>query len=471
MCSKTKKVEGTTRKCSVCGTFYPSNKEELAQEIKIAFQQAKLFSKEDISALVVPHAGYIFSADVAATSYATLHRKYKNIFIIGSSHHINFNGISIYNGSSYQTPLGNVAINTHIVQELKKRNKQIVYKEEAHNKEHTIEVQLPFLQTLYGDELQIVPIIVASSELETITALAKTLQPYFDDEQNLFIISTDLSHYPSYKDANKVDQKFLNALKSNNPVNLIENIIKTEELKVQNLQTSACGWSSLLSLLYLTQNANYTYETLKYKNSGDSKYGDKDRVVGYGAMRIYKNNDLFSLTEEEKKELKEIAKLALYEAVLKNEKISIDTRDLSDALKEHLGAFVTFHYKGALKGCIGRFEPNQELWDVVVDMTIAASRYDTRFTPISKEDLPDIEIEISVLTPRKRVQSIDDIVLGKDGIYVEYGNKNGTYLPQVATDMKWSAEEFFKSCCEEKAGISSEKCKDAKLYTYEAIIF
>ena len=104
-------------------------------------------------------------------------------------------------------------------------------------------------------------------------------------------------------------------------------------------------------------------------------------------------------------------------------------------------------------------------------MAISASRYDNRFTPVTPDELPNIDIEISVLTPRKKVNSVDDIVVGKHGIFVEYNGKSGTYLPQVATDMGWNKEQFFKSCCEEKAQIAPPYCKDADIYVYEAIVF
>jgi len=183
------------------------------------------------------------------------------------------------------------------------------------------------------------------------------------------------------------------------------------------------------------------------------------------------NTDEFHLTDEEKKALKEIAKTALYEAVVNNQKIALDESKLPDKFKLHLGAFVTLKENGMLKGCIGRFEPDEPLYKVIIDMAISASRYDTRFNPVTKEELDNIEIEISVLTPRKKVNSIDDVVVGKHGIYVEYGSNNGTYLPQVATDMGWDKEQFVRSCCVEKAGIAPEHCKDATLYVYEAIVF
>jgi AmmeMemoRadiSam system protein A len=180
--------------------------------------------------------------------------------------------------------------------------------------------------------------------------------------------------------------------------------------------------------------------------------------------------NMFTLTDEEKKLLKEIAKAALYEAVLHDKRVSVDASKLPQKFSQHLGAFVTLNKNGRLRGCIGRFEPDQPLYEVIIDMAISASRYDNRFTPVTADELEDIEIEISVLTPRVRANSVDDIIVGKHGIYIVYGNRSGTYLPQVATDMGWSKEEFFRSCCVEKAGIPQEHCKDAELYLYEAIV-
>ena len=470
MCTESKKVKEPARNSAVSGSFYPSSKAELSRDVQKYLLDAKDFKRQNINAIIVPHAGYVFSAPIAATSYKTLHKSYKNIFIIGSSHHVNFDGISIYNQGDYQTPLGRVKVNHKIIKELIKGNKLISYKEKAHTKEHTIEVQLPFLQSIYGDELSIVPIIIASSELDTIESLSQSLKPYFNDE-NLFVISTDLSHYPSYEEANIVDMNILNALRKNSSYQLLNAISLNENSQTKNLQTSACGWSSLLTLIYLTQDSDYTYEILEYKNSGDSKYGEKDSVVGYGAMRVYKEPKEFTLDTIEKKELLSIAQLALKTAVLDNQRLQIDENNVSSKLKTQLGAFVTLHLHGDLKGCIGRFEPNQALYEVVIDMAIAASRHDTRFKPVNANELQDIKLEISVLTPRKRVATLDEIEVGKHGIYVKYGPKNGTYLPHVATEMNWNKEEFFKSCCEDKAGIESQNCKDAEIYTYKAIIF
>jgi len=464
-----------TRTEAVAGSFYPSDKDELSQLLSNLLTTAKSLKKEPIEAIIVPHAGYLFSASIAAEAYKTLHKQYKNIFLLGSSHHLNFNGVSIYNEGDCKTPLGVVKVNHKIAKELIDKYPFIKYEPMAHTKEHTLEVQLPFLQKLYGDNLQIVPVILATSELETIIKLSQALKPYFNEE-NLFVISTDLSHYPNYEDAKMVDMRTLNAILSNNVERFISTIVENETLEIPGLSTSACGWASIITLLQLTQNQPYSYELLEYKNSGDSPYGEKDRVVGYGALRVYKEKERstdeeFILTQDEKEQLKEIAKLALYEAVLHNRRIDIDASKIPKKFKKHLGAFVTLNKDGKLRGCIGRFEPNQPLYEVIIDMAIAASRHDRRFHPVTPQELDEIEIEISVLTPRRRVKSIDDVVVGKHGIYIEYQGKNGTYLPQVATDMGWSKEEFVRSCCVEKAGIAPEHCKDATLYVYEAIVF
>ena len=458
------------RACVVAGSFYSKDAEKLSIEVKQAILEAKTFKEENIQAIVVPHAGYVFSAPVAALAYKTLHKKYKNIFLIGSSHHVNFNGASIYNIGSYKTPLGKIKMSQNIISSLMK-NSLFSYQKDAHTKEHTIEVQLPFLQTIYGNELSIVPIIIGTQNTQSLIEISKLLKPYFDDEENLFIISTDLSHYPLYEDANSVDARTLNAISENNPQKFINTIIQNEKSSTKGLLTSACGWSSVLILLNMTENEKYKYEILGYKNSGDTKYGDKKRVVGYGAIRVYKETQEFFLNAKEKTELLEIAKLALYEATLHNKKLTINEDTISPKLRKNLGAFVTLNKGENLRGCIGRFEPNQPLYEVVIEMAIAASRYDNRFSPVSKEELQEIDLEISVLTPRVEIESLDEIVVGKHGIYVQKGALNGTYLPHVATQMNWNAKELVEDCAINKAGIKKDEIKDAKLFTYEAIVF
>ena len=463
-------LNATTRPSAVAGSFYTNDAKELWAQVSSLLQNTQVTRKEDINALIVPHAGYTYSAKTAAKAYKTLDKKYKNIFLIGSSHHVSTNGASIYNIGNYETPLGEVKVNQEIVTQIMQKSKLFSYHKDAHTKEHTLEVQLPFLQTIYGKELRIVPIIIATHDIDTLKQISKVLEPYFT-EDNLFIISTDLSHFPSYEDAKFVDKKTLDAIETNNPQTLINTIIENKESTLKGLQTSACGWSSVLTLMYLTQTKDYTYELLEYTNSGDAANGDKKRVVGYGAMRVYTKKDVSFLNSQQKKQLLEIARLALHDAVLKNEKVSLNESKIYPKLKDELGAFVTLYKNGALRGCIGRFEPKQPLYSVVVDMSIASAFNDTRFNKVTPDEFKNIEIEISVLTPRKKIHSIDEIELGKHGIYVQKGSLNGTYLPHVATQMQWSVEEFVRSCAIEKAGIAQDELDTIEIYTYEAIVF
>jgi MEMO1 family protein len=457
------------RSTAVAGSFYTDNKSKLQTQIKTHLKNAKTFEQQNISALIVPHAGYVFSANVASTAYKTLNKRYKNIFLIGSSHYVSFNGASIYNIGDYKTPLGNVRVNKALASKLIQDSKYFTFNPDAHKKEHTIEVQLPFLQTIYGDDINIIPIIIATSNIKTIKSIAKSLSPYFNDE-NLFIISTDLSHYPTFENANIVDKNILDSLTKNSPQKFVETIAKNEDAKIDALETSACGWSSLLTLLYMTQDKLYKYETLEYKNSAHSKYGDKKRVVGYGAMRVYKSDEFF-LTSQEKQELLNIASLSLYQAIKNKKRLVIDESKISPKLKEPLGAFVTLHKNKILRGCIGTFEPDKPLYKVIVDMTIASALNDNRFKEVSPDELKNIDIEISVLTPRKKIFLLDEIVIGKYGIYIKKGSKNGIYLPHVVTQMKWSTEEFVGNCSDEKVGIGYNGYKDAELFIYEAIVF
>jgi len=179
----------------------------------------------------------------------------------------------------------------------------------------------------------------------------------------------------------------------------------------------------------------------------------------------------FSLDNREKSILKDIARHTLYEAVQNGKKYEVDADRLSDNLKLHLGAFVTLYENKQLRGCIGTFEPSQPLYEVVRDMTISSAFHDTRFNPVSGDELENIEIEISVLTPRKKINSIDEIEIGRHGIYVQKGSRGGTYLPHVATQMGWNVEEFLSSCSRDKAGLGSDGYKDADIYTYESIVF
>jgi len=213
-----------------------------------------------------------------------------------------------------------------------------------------------------------------------------------------------------------------------------------------------------------------------YKNSGDSPYGDHQRVVGYHAMVVTENQQdesFLYLTENEKKILLKIARNTLDTYIREGKYPEIDQAELTSTLKQSLGAFVSLHKKGDLRGCIGRFNPDQPLFRVVRDMTVSAATQDYRFPKVKADELSRIDIEISVLSEMKKISSIKEIRLGKHGIYIKKGGRSGTFLPQVAIQTGWTVEEFLGNCAESKAGIgwNGWRDKDAEIFIYEAVIF
>jgi len=232
----------------------------------------------------------------------------------------------------------------------------------------------------------------------------------------------------------------------------------------------------VLALLSITeQDPDITFKTIQYKNSGDATVGDKSQVVGYNAILATRSgkdeNARFTLTDKDKRDLLLIARHTIEQYIANSTVLETDTSLLSQNIKTQYGAFVTLHENNNLRGCIGRFDATEPLYKVIERMAIAASTEDYRFQPVIKNEIGKLEIEISVLTPMQKIQSIDEIQLGKHGIYIKKGSRGGTFLPQVATETGWSKEEFLGHCSEEKAGIGWNGWKDAEIYIYEALVF
>jgi AmmeMemoRadiSam system protein A len=332
------------------------------------------------------------------------------------------------------------------------------------------------LQYYLEKDFQLVPILLGTQSPNTCKKIARALEPYLN-EDNLFVISADFSHYPDYRSATDVDIITAKAICSNSSGEFLSTIDENEEKNIPNLATSACAWPAILTLLYMTEEKsdNISYKLVQYQNSGDSPHGDKSRVVGYCSIAVSnagsKTEAQFMLSTEDKKDLLDIARLTL-DYYIGNGKIQpVNNDQYSAALETHTGAFVTLHKNGNLRGCIGRFQPDQPLYQVVRDMTIAASTKDYRFKPVTPAELEEIELEISVLTPLVRIQDPSEIKLGLHGIYIKKGAKSGTFLPQVATQTGWTLEEFLGHCARDKAQIGWNGWRDAEIYTYDALIF
>jgi MEMO1 family protein len=465
------------RQPAVAGTFYPGSAKELTQELQAFFAKATPSKHlNHIVALIAPHAGYVYSGEVAASSFRQLSpdHTYDNVFIIGSSHHASFDGASVYNIGNFITPLGEAKVNIDLTNQMMAAHPDVIKSmPDVHRDEHSLEVEIPFLQYIYKENLQIVPVLLGTNRIATIRKIADALKPYFGGN-NLFVISTDFSHYPDYNSAVTLDKVTADAITKNSPDYFIKTLENNENKNIPNLATSICGWTSVMTLLDITSEMKgIQYHEINYMNSGDVSYGDKSRVVGYNAMAVTGDQKQESgyLNEREKKVLLHIARVTI-EEYLKSDKIpEVTTPDITDKLRTPAGAFVTLNEDNQLRGCIGQFSPDQPLYKVVQEMAVSSATRDYRFSKVKPDELSKIRIEISVLTPMRKIQSINEIQLGKHGIYIKKGNSGGTFLPQVATQTGWTLDEFLGHCARDKAGIGWDGWKDAEIYVYEAYVF
>ena len=479
-------TESIIRPATQANRFYEGDPQRLSEEVGSFLARYKEGdSDQDVAALIVPHAGYYYSGNVAAKAFKQLNpeRKYKRIFLLGPSHHAWLDGASVdAKADFYATPLGHVSVDKETAQALIEADKVFSYKEDVHTQEHCLEVQLPFLQKRLGKVPPIVPIIIATNDFGRLKQMATVLRPYFNKE-NLFVISSDFSHYPCYEDAISIDGMTGKAIESGDVRELISTVEANAATGFRGLATSACGLFAIVTLM-LMLDKSYEVKHLLYQNSGDIDPQGRDRVVGYHAFSIVRKADQqgedFLLTDEDKQQLKQIAAESI-KAHFDGKKLdsSLFTSWTSQAAKQSTpspllrkcGAFVSLHKNGRLRGCIGHFGEDVPLHKIVAEMARAAAFEDPRFLNVTREEFDDLEIEISVLTPMRRIYSLDEFELHRHGIYIRKGFSSGTYLPQVADEVNWTKEEFVSHCSQDKAGLGWDGWKDAELYVYEAIVF
>jgi hypothetical protein len=471
----------TDRQPVAAGRFYPEDKESLTKQLSRLFVECKKSAQNwDVRAIISPHAGYTYSGKIAAAAFSAIQKNavYKNIFIIGSSHVMYFDGASVYNTGDYITPLGKVKVNKEIANKLIQNNKVFNFPTRAHILEHSIENQVPFIQYYFKDTPLIVPIIIGTDDIKTVKKIAEALSPWFTQD-NLFVISSDFSHYPSYKDAVETDNLTAMSIVSGDPQTFLVTLRDNTSKNIPGLATSMCGWTSGLTLLYLAADKkNLEIKFIDYCNSGDSPNVGKSEVVGYNALAMIekkqmtepKTDDGFSFNEADKKKLFSIARNSIQSKLNDKKKFEIDENSISDNLKRPYGAFVTLKIDGALKGCIGRFISSEPLYKVVQESAQSSAFEDPRFSSLTAEEFKKTDIEITVIGPLKKIHNINEIILGKHGIYIKKDNRSGTMLPQVATENGWTVEEFLGFTSRDKAGLGWDGWKDAEISIYEGVV-
>jgi hypothetical protein len=481
--SETPKV----RPAGVAGGFYPADPKELAQMIDgLLAHNVVAQVQGPLVALICPHAGYIYTGPVAAACFAQLKgRKYTRVVVIAPSHYVNFPFNSIYDGDAYATPLGQVPVDKDFRAKLAKLSSDIKISDrghvkEAENAEHALEVQLPWLQRTLGD-FKLVPIIMGDQNYRIERALGRALSKALLAEkpdvraQTLILVSSDLSHYHPYDYANNVDHQTLQAIEDWDYLSLSRNFA----MWGRGIQTwEACGGGPIVAGMIAAEGLGATHaQILKYANSGDAT-GDKTRVVGYGAVAItpasaaeIKKSAEFQLTSHEKDALMKIARTSV-ETAVRDRKMYLVGSTGFPRLEEARGAFVTLKEHGELRGCIGYITPMKSLAETVRDVAAYAALEDSRFTPVTSQELPLLEYEVSVMSPLRRVLDIKEIKVGKQGLIMKQGEIEGILLPQVPVEEHWDRDTFIEQTCL-KAGLPRQAWKDddTDIFMFTALVF
>jgi AmmeMemoRadiSam system protein B/AmmeMemoRadiSam system protein A len=467
------------RESILAGSWYPGDAKRLRQDVETYLEKAPAADLEgQLVALVAPHAGYLYSGQVAAYAYKLLgHQKFETVVIIAPSHRAYFSGVSVYDRGGFRTPLGVVPLDAELIGALEKRDHRIRYVAEAHAREHSLEIQLPFLQVVMP-AFKLVPLIMGDQSFATCQWLAEAAAEEIGKKSVLVVASTDLSHFHPYDEAKKLDQVVLDQVNAFDPRGLSENL--------RDGTGEACGGGPVVTAMLIARKlgANKS-QVLRYANSGDVT-GDRSGVVGYMAAAVWANPkkkedapgdrgqrkvgvDL-GLKQEEKKALLDLARKTI-EAKCRGDRAP-EPEAQSPTFNEPRGAFVTLHKQGRLRGCIGQIQARQPLVRTVAEMAVAAAFEDPRFPPLRREELKDIDIEISVLTPLRRITHVGEIQVGTHGIYLRRGGYSGLLLPQVATEWGWDRNTFLEHTCE-KAHLPKEawKDKETEIYTFSADVF
>lgn len=457
---------------AVAGLFYPADAEVLDAEVGGYLASGRPIQNVQPKILIVPHAGYMYSAKTAAQAYAQLEpykTQIKNVILVGPSHRVGFNGFALSNDDYFITPLGKIAVNKEITRELK-QNPDFIYLAAAHKDEHSLEVQLPFLQKVLK-KFEIVPVLYGSDNPE---ALAKALSPYLQRKDTLIVFSADLSHYYTYDEAQMLDNHTGAMVAAGRP-------------EVENHMS--CGAIGINTAILLSKQNRLYPQLLDMVNSGDVT-GDKSGVVGYASWlfsdeQTKKGRPQLRLLEQETQNLRDfagdygaglmkIAKTAVNEAVQKNKNYKPARSDYDDVMFNRGAAFVTLEKNGELRGCIGSLMPSQAIAYDVAQNAHAAAMEDSRFTPVKPEELKDLKISISLLTGFEPITYKDEedllmqIAAGTDGIVIRDGDRQGVFLPAVWKQLP-DKQEFLNNL-KLKAGMSPSYWSNRiKVYRFRVV--
>jgi len=468
------------------GRFYPADAAKLKAAVEGFLADAVPVRVPEPIALVLPHAGYVFSGQIAADGFRQASgRTYETIVVLGTNHTTpGFDKVGLSDAAGFRTPLGTLTVDVALVRALLAECRDCVLNREVHAQEHSIEVQLPFIQQLFP-HATIVPLVVGSDDVGLAQRVGGALARVLAGRRALLIASSDLSHYPRADDGEPADRAVLEAVASLD----LEKVHQTTRAwmgrGIPQLSTCACGEAPILVAIAAAKALGAkTGVILSRTNSGRTLVSDENRTVGYGAVAFTAGTVLPGTVEEpgrvqpgtqdpigagDRRVLLALARKAI------QRQLTTDTvplpRGLSERAWQRQGAFVTLKKHGELRGCIGHILPEGPLGPLVGAMALAAAFQDPRFTPLRLDELAAVEIEISALTPPQRVARPEDVVVGRHGVLLRKGGAGAVFLPQVATEQGWDRTQLLDHLCE-KGGLSVGCWKSGvELSVFEAEVF
>jgi len=424
----------------VAGQFYPASSSQLKAMIEGMVDEKAV--KEDVIGLVSPHAGYIYSGPVAGAVISKI--KFKDTFIImGPSHTGRGKPFSIMTEGIWKTPLGEVEIDSELGKRILATSSYLQEDSAAHQYEHSIEVQLPFLQYFRSD-IRLVPIMLAYSTGAIYKEIGKEIAKVIKDlsKEVVIIASSDMTHYEPQESTQKKDTQAIEAILDLNEDELLK--------RVDQLNISMCGYAPVVSLISAAKELGATgAELVKYQTSGDTN-GDYSSVVGYAGVIITGMHPLARLAKR------------TVETFVQEGKTP-QSGGLTPEMKEKMGVFVSIHKFGELRGCVGTIEPiKKNVADEIIANAVSSATRDPRFPPVAPIELKDLSYKVDVLTKPEPVASQDQLDHKKYGVIVEAGFKRGLLLPDLEGV---DSVDYQIDVCRQKAGIAPDE--PVKLYRFE----
>lgn len=465
-------------KSELAGSWYTDDSEQLKHEVDAYLDAVEQTEDDDVMGLILPHAGYRYSGMVAAHGVKQVQgRSFSRVVVIGPSHQLPMRDIvSIPEVTHVETPLGQIEVDRALADRLLKNP---VFKSlpRAHTSEHSVQIELPFLQRALG-VFKLVPIVCGQLDELSAQHVADALLEQID-EQTLVVVSSDFTHYGPAFDYAPFTQDVQKNLE-----NLDLGAFRFIEQKdahgflgyIRETEATICGRSPLAVFLsMLPQQAKV--KLLKYDTSG-SMTGDWEHCVSYISASISGRWEKVETVRSARKDVLSaedqaaLLKLARYELTHRLYGYSKEEKPpITPALREVMGAFVTLHKQGQLRGCIGEILPRRSIYEAVAEQVQNAAFHDPRFPALTDQELGGVDIEISALTAPYPVASYKDIEIGRHGIVLSKGMYSSVFLPQVAPEQGWDLETTLTNLSI-KAGLGADSWRyDCAFNVFEAIVF